>query len=162
MRHNPYGADVAANPAHGRLPAAGDDPRHGALFGAAFATGVAAHAAAAGVDRLILAAPTGRFGLVNGAGARHPLQAIHAELAKAAGAERHAVTFDRPGLAALAFRTGAAIRILVANLTAAEIPLILPDSVGAVGLLDETAGWSKPPTGRTILGPYRAILFSTR
>ena len=28
MRHNPYGATVAANPAHVRLPAAGDDPRH--------------------------------------------------------------------------------------------------------------------------------------
>ena len=70
MRHNPYGADVAANPWAVRLPAAGDDPRHGALFGAAFATGVAAQAAAAGVDHLILAAPTGRFGLVTEAGAR--------------------------------------------------------------------------------------------
>ena len=31
MRHNPYGAAVAANPGLVRLPAAGDDPRHGAL-----------------------------------------------------------------------------------------------------------------------------------
>ena len=61
MRHNPYGADVAANPANVRLPAAGDDPRHGALFGAAFAVGVAAQVTAAGVDHLVLAAPTGRF-----------------------------------------------------------------------------------------------------
>ena len=162
MRHNPYGAGVAANPARARLPAAGDDPRHGALFGAAFATGVAAQAAAAGVDRLILATPTGRFGLIDRAGARHPLQAVHAELARAAGAERHTASIDQPGLAAVAFRTGAVIQILVANLTATEISLIVPDEIGAAGLLDETAAWSKPQAGPTILEPYRTIQLSTR
>ena len=72
MRHNPYGAAVAANPEHVRLPAAGDDPRHGALFGAAFAVGVAAQAVAAGVDHLVLAAPTGRFGLLDEVGKASP------------------------------------------------------------------------------------------
>ena len=162
MRHNPYGATVAANPARVRLPAAGDDPRHGALFGAAFATGVAVQAAAAGVDRLILAAPTGRFGLVNGAGTLRPLQAVHAELAKAAGAERYAVAIDPPGLAAMAFRADAVIRILVANLTATEISLTLPDEVGMIGVLDKNAAWSTPSAGRTSLGPYRTMLLSTR
>jgi hypothetical protein len=162
MRHNPYGAGVAANPANVRLPAAGDDPRHGALFGAAFATGVAAQAAAASVDRLILAAPTGRFGLVSEAGARLPIQAVHAELAEAAGRERYAVAIDQPGLAAVAFRLGAVVRILVANLTATEITLALPDGLGVIGLLDETATWSTPLAGRTILEPNRTILLSTR
>ena len=107
MRHNPYGATVATNPGHVRLPAAGDDPRHGALFGAAFAVGVAAQAAATGVDHLTLASPAGRFGLVTENGVRRPLQEVHAELAEAAGAECYTVTIDRPGLAALAFRWGA-------------------------------------------------------
>jgi hypothetical protein len=162
MRHNPYGAAVAANHARVRLPAAADDPRHGALFGAAFATGVAMQAAAAGVDRLILAAPAGRFGLVNETGAPRPLQVVHAELARAAGAERFATTIDQPGLAAVAFRAGAVIRILVANLTATEIPLSLPDDMGMIGLLDRNAAWSKPPAGQTALGPYRTTLLSTR
>ena len=161
MRHNPYGATVATNPERVRLPAAGDDPRHGALFGAAFAVGVAAQAAAAGVDHLILAAPTGRFGLVTENGVRRPLQAVHAELAEAAGAERYTVTIDRPGLAALAFRSGGVIRMLVANLTPGEIPLDLPDGLCAIGLLDKTGVWSAPPAGPTPLGPYRTTLLAT-
>ena len=162
MRHNPYGADVAANPMGLRLPASGDDPRHGALFGAAFATGVAAQAAAAGVDHLTMAAPTGRFGLVTEAGAPRPMQAVHAELAKAAGAERHTVASDHPGLAAVAFRSGHAIRILVANLTAAKMAVTLPDGLVAIGLLDKTAAWSTPPAGPILLGPYRTMLLSTQ
>ena len=161
MRHNPYGATVAANPEHVRLPAAGDDPRHGALFGAAFAVGVAAQAVAAGVDHLTLAAPTGRFGLVTEAGARRPLQAVHAELANAAGAECYPVTIDRPGLAAVAFRVGDVIRVLVANLTASEIALVAEDGLRAIGLLDKTAAWSTPPAGPTLLGPYRTMLLAT-
>jgi hypothetical protein len=161
MRHNPYGATVAANPTGLRLPASGDDPRHGALFGAAFAIGVATQAVAAGVDHLTLAAPTGRFGLVADAGARRPLQAVHAELSSVAGAERYPVAIDRAGLAAVAFRLGDVIRVLVANLTAGEIAVVAEDGLRATGLLDGTAAWSMPPAGPTLLGPYRTMLLAT-
>ena len=157
---DPYGADVAANPANLRLPAAGDDPRHGALFGAAFAVGVAAQATAAGVDHLVLAAPTGRFGLLTGAGAPRPLQAVYAELAGAAGAECYDVAIDRPGMAAVAFRVGHAVRMLLANLTDTEMALVGPDGLRPTGLLDATAAWSTPAGGPILLGPYRTMLLS--
>ena len=161
MRHNPYGATVAANPGHVRLPAAGNDPRHGALFGAAFAVGAAAQAVAAGVDHLVLAAPTGGFGLLDEVAKRRPLQAVHAELAGAAGAECYAVAIDRPGLAAVAFHEDGVIRVLVANLTPGEMPLDSPDELRAIGLLDRTASWSTPPAGAMLLGPYRTMLLTT-
>ncbi|MDF3178521.1 MAG: hypothetical protein E5X23_10720 [Mesorhizobium sp.] len=72
LRHNPYGEAVAANPGNNRVPAAGTDPRQRALFGAAFAVGVAARAAETAAARLILAAPTGPFGLLNEDGSRRP------------------------------------------------------------------------------------------
>lgn len=61
--------------------------RHDTLFGAAFAVGVAAQAASAGVDRLIIASPTGSFGLLGPTEAPRRLPAVHAEHAAAARAQ---------------------------------------------------------------------------
>jgi len=69
MRDNPYGSAVADNPARGRVAMAQDDPRHGALFGAAFAVGIAASAAAGGVEAFAPAAPVGPFGVIAAHGA---------------------------------------------------------------------------------------------
>jgi hypothetical protein len=168
MRHNPYGPDVASNSARGRVPAAGDDPRHGALFGAAFAVGVAAQAAAAGVDRLILASPTGRFGLFDEAGVRRPLQAVHAALAAAAGAERFEVAVDHPGIAAVAYGFGDGVRILIANLGSDDVEISIPPDMRVVGIVDPAAklaitGSRSTQTRSTqpSAGPYRTMMVAT-
>jgi hypothetical protein len=159
MRHNPYGAAVAANPARVRLPAAGDDPRHGALFGAAFAVGVATRAAAAGVSHLVMAAPTGRFGLVDEAGGRTPLQAVHAELAAASGGECYGVTSGHDGVSALAYRLGDLIRILVANLTPNDVALSVAHDVQSVETIDQAGALSRSRF-EPRLRPYRTIVLS--
>ncbi|MFI5016687.1 MAG: hypothetical protein ACHQHK_01955 [Dongiales bacterium] len=64
MRYNPYGKTTDANSANIRTAFAHQDPRQRALFGAAFAVGYMARAAAAGIERVCFGAPTGPFGLV--------------------------------------------------------------------------------------------------
>ena len=64
MRYNPYGKATDANSANVRAAFAHQDPRQRGLFGAAFALGYVARAAAAGIERVCFAAPTGPFGLV--------------------------------------------------------------------------------------------------
>ncbi len=63
MRDNPYGEAVAPNPNDQRIAMARNDPRHKALFGAAFAAGVAAAAARSGVQAFAPAGLAGPFGL---------------------------------------------------------------------------------------------------
>jgi uncharacterized YccA/Bax inhibitor family protein len=62
MRSNPYGAAVAENPARLKLPMAMQDPRQKTGFAAAYAVGVLARAAAAGVESLALAMVGGPLG----------------------------------------------------------------------------------------------------
>ena len=139
-RHNPYGADVVVNPDRRRVPSARCDPRHRALFAAAFVTAVASQASAAGVEHLIFASPSGDFELLDaGTGRRLPLCAIQAELAAAAGAQLVSVTIDHPGIAGLIFRTERGLRGLVANLTPDRIEIIPPVEFPLVSLLTEKA-----------------------
>lgn len=157
MRHNPYGQSAAANPSQSRVPAAGYDPRHGALFGAAFAIGVATKAAICGVDRLIFAAPTGPFGLLDDLGHRRPLQAVHAELAAASGTERYNVLVDHPGIAAIAYRLGEEIRILAANLTADTIELTIPPGAELLRVIAASANLEKVAFLQQ-LAPYGSVI----
>lgn len=62
MRSNPYGDAVADNPDHNRMAMAMDDPRQSTGFAAAYAVGVLAAAAEAGVESLALAMPDGPLG----------------------------------------------------------------------------------------------------
>jgi hypothetical protein len=160
MRHNPYGADVAANPDGVRKPMARRDPRHGALFGAAFAVGVAAHAAKAGVDRLTLAAPTGDFGLFGEDGKMRPIGAVVAQLAKAAGAEVVETEVDVAGLAALAFKSRGGTCVLLANLTPEAVEIALPHSARTVELIeaDGTAKPSDARAGTLSIDGYRTLI----
>src|SRR5262249_1596858 len=64
MRYNPYGATLEANAGNRRVAFARQDPRQRGLFGAAFALGYYARAAAAGVEAVCLGAITPPFGLV--------------------------------------------------------------------------------------------------
>lgn len=85
MRDNPYGTAVADNPARERVAMALDDPRHGALFGAAFAVGLAAAAADAGCEAFAPAAPTGPFGLTAGPDTVAPIFHVVRAMALLAG-----------------------------------------------------------------------------
>ena len=158
MRHNPYGEAVAANPGLNRVPSAGIDPRQRALFGAAFAVGVAAQAAETAADRLILAAPTGPFGLLNEIGSQRPLQAVHAQLAAAGGAERFETSVDHAGLATIAFRHGEGIRVLAANLTSLPIEMALPSDTRILGVAGENAKRGKSCQTGHSLGPYCSVV----
>lgn len=157
MRHNPYGNDVAPNPKLSRLPAVGNDPRHAALFGAAFAVGVATRAAAAGVDHLILATPTGSFGLLDDHAQRRPLQAVHAELASAAGATRYEVFVNHSAISAVAYRLGESIRILVANLTPDAVEVCVPPGLHLNGVIDRNANLARS-NHNLLLGSYGSVL----
>jgi hypothetical protein len=163
MPHNPYGAGTAANPGRVRMPATRDDPRHAALFGAAFAAGVAAQAAAAQVDHLTLAAIGGPFGLLDTEGRPLPIHAVHALLAAAAGRTCRHVGVDSPAVAALAFDGEDGLGLLVANLTPEPVQVHLPDGLGAQGeVMDVVAGRRLDLAPALTLSPYRVVLSTGR
>lgn len=164
VRHNPYGASVAANPHSGRVASARDDPRHGALFGAAFATGVAAQAARAGVARLTLAAPAGPFGLVGPQGRPRPIHAVQSILAAAAGTERLDIAFGRLDICGVAFRAEDGMRALIANVTAQEVRLALPAELTTAALVgpEATLEELRIEGGGLRLPAYRTALLSDR
>ncbi len=58
MRQNPYGSATKDNPDLVRIAMANRDPRHNALFAAAWAVGYAARVAPAGLEQLVLSAPS--------------------------------------------------------------------------------------------------------
>ncbi|UCI25671.1 hypothetical protein [Mesorhizobium sp. B2-8-5] len=159
MRHNPYGQSVAANPDLIRIPAARIDPRQQALFGAAFAVGVATQAAAAAADRLILAAPTGPFGLLNEDGTPRPLQAIHAQLVAAAGTQRYDVSVNHSAVAAVAFQLADEIRILAANLTPAPIEIALAPTAKLQGVTCDDPELVNSHRASHSVGPYGSVAF---
>lgn len=63
MRTNPYGSQLAHNPAQVRHTMAHEDPRQRGLFAAAWAVGVLAATQGQAVASLCLAAPAGPFGM---------------------------------------------------------------------------------------------------
>jgi D-apionolactonase len=76
MRQNPYGSAAKANPSLERMPMANRDPRHNALFAAAWAVGYAARCLAAQPEMLTLSALAGDFGLIAGAGEPSPMGGV--------------------------------------------------------------------------------------
>lgn len=156
VRHNPYGAGVAPNPQRLRVPSARDDPRHAALFGAAFAVGVAARAAAK-VQQLCLAAPEGPFGMTDSGGNLRPVGVVQGELARAADAECFALRIDHPGVAGIAFRSGEGLCALLSNLTPNTVAATLPKEFLSARLIDSDAQLRRLDldANRILLPPYR-------
>ena len=72
MAFNPYGASTAPNPDRRRIAMVRDEPRVDGLFGAAWAAGYLARAAAGGVDSVTLMAPGGPFGVATREGPGRP------------------------------------------------------------------------------------------
>ena len=160
MRHNPYGASLADNAERVRKPGAGDDPRHGAIFGAAFVAGLAA-ATNNSVERLLIAAPTGPFGLLDDAFRPRPIRNIHSLLARAAGAERLDVAVNRENTAALAFQDGDIVRVLLSNLTPIAIQFRRPEGTKHASLVGEGIGQPSLGSGATLdVPPYRTALLA--
>jgi D-apionolactonase len=159
MRHTPYGAGLAANPNRIRMPVTGDDPRHFALFGAAYAVGIAAQSAGR-IDCLTLAAPFGPFGLVNSATVQTPLAAIQRVLSDAAGAAAIAVTASR-GVAALAWKSAKGTEVLAASLCPMNQEIVLPPAARAVRVLAASGQWQYLVTDeeQLELPAYRTLHF---
>lgn len=156
-RHAPYGVSVSANPLGKRIAMAEHDPRHGALFGAAHAVGIAAACAGSVVECLTLAAPFGPFGLIGEDGRQFPLLAVHAALAEATGCARREVTF--PGLSVIAWQRGGQTQMLVSNPGEDTIRANLPSALH-VRLLSADATWAAQLAGQLDLDPYRTALIA--
>jgi len=155
MRHTPYGAGLAANPKRRRMPVTGDDPRHFALFAAAYGVGLAAGTDAS-VACLMLAAPFGPFGLVRPDDSRSALSAVQRVLAGAAGAQR--VTFPSiPGVAMIGWRSDGRLQALIASLSPEPQEVDLPPT--SLRLATVEGRWEAIPTkARLTLPPFRTLL----
>jgi D-apionolactonase len=157
MRHTPYGAALARNPDHMRMAVAEEDPRHAALFGAAYATGIAARAAGA-VACLTLAAPFGPFGLLAG-GRATALSAIQRLLTGAAGSPAIQVGAG-PHVAALGWIADGRTHVLVANLSPQDRPLTLPPGATRPDVVTFDGLWEPSDSNVAItLAPYRVMRF---
>jgi hypothetical protein len=140
MRQNPYGSATKNNPLAKRIAMANRDPRHNALFGAAWSLGYAARIVPAGIEQLILSAFAGPFGVLAGdnepslAGRPRPLFHVIRNLAEIAGfTSLQAKSSAEDRLAVLAARQPDGRTVLMlANLTAETLTLRRADlPVGA-------------------------------
>jgi hypothetical protein len=96
MGFNPYGASTTPNPQNLKRTMVTDDPRQRALFGAAWATGYLARAAAAGVDVVTMMAPAGPFGVVEPDGTKRPAFHVLQAFARVAGGAVRAIASSDP------------------------------------------------------------------
>lgn len=180
---NPYGASYAENPSGGRVAMARVDPRHRALFGAAWHLGYLSQVADGGLEAVTMASPAGDFGIVYSKrphaqpwfdetrGAKvYPVYHVIRGLAAAAGSKHiAALSNDTDRVRALAWRKGRTTHVWLANLRdePAEVKLSgLPRGKATLMLLDEVSfeaaardpdfgDKSAPFTGRTVeLGPF--------
>lgn len=129
MRHNPYGAATAPNPAGERVAMAEDDPRQKGLFAAAWSVGYAAgivrgSEAVGGVATLALNHLAGPSGVVDEDGTVRPVFHVMRALCRAGGAEIRPLDIDSEALAGLAWHHDGRDHLLVANLTAEPIRLV--------------------------------------
>lgn len=172
MRQNPYGSTTKDNPDLVRIAMANRDPRHNALFGAAWAVGYASRVAPVGLEQLVLSASAGPFGLIAGAGEPvgqggvRPLFHVVGALAALAGLRSLSVeTGDDGRLAVLAARKAdGTVSALLANLTPQPLGIDLAGLTGHeahVAMLDSESigtieGWRGVATirGTLELPPY--------
>ena len=127
LRENPYGSTVADNPELRRVPMARSDPRHRALFGAAWTLAYLAIAAREGIAALTAADGAGDLGVVERRGREHvirPIAHVLRGLARGHGRARLETTAV-PGLNSIAFRGAAGPELWIANPTADTIAVEL-------------------------------------
>lgn len=126
---NPNDAAAGRNPKRQRLTLATEDPRAAAPFGAAYAAGFLARAAAGGVERVTMMSPAGRHGVVAADGTPVPAWHVLALFAAHAGTGvvQAASASPREVLAAAWVREGRR-EAVIANITAS------PQAVSVAGL----------------------------
>lgn len=131
MRQNPYGSATKDNPLGRRIAMSNRDPRHNALFSAAWSVGYAARVAPAGIEQLILSGLAGPFGIIAGedepvpADRPRPLFQVIRSLAEIAGLTSiPAKSNAEDRLAALAaLAPNGRLMLMLANLTAETLTL---------------------------------------
>ena len=131
----------AGNPANGRVALAESDPRHQALFGAAFALGYIAAVAGEGIEAVTLAAPTGAYGLFAADGRPHPIAAVVEEVAALSDRRRLGVGVRGPAnVDGFAAEGADGLRLLLVNLGPHKARLDLPaGKFTALRLIDADA-----------------------
>jgi hypothetical protein len=172
MRQNPYGSATKDNPDLVRIAMANRDPRHNALFAAAWTVGYAARVAPAGLEQLVPSAFAGSSGLIAGTdepvaeGEKRPLFHVVKALVALAGLPSHSVDAgDESRLAVVAVRKpDGGIAAVVANLTPQPLEIDLAGLIGqgtTVAILDgesirSAEGWRAADTmrGSMELPPY--------
>ncbi|PND24606.1 MULTISPECIES: hypothetical protein [Sinorhizobium] len=146
MRQNPYGSATKDNPFGKRIAMAARDPRHNALFGAAWTLAYAATVADAEPELLTLSTLTGPFGLIAGAGEpveagrTRPLSHVLTWLAQLSDGMRIAVETSAPErVAGLGAALNGTAILLLANLTPDLQRVTLPEAgARSLTLLDES------------------------
>jgi hypothetical protein len=141
MPYNPYGASTTPNPDNKRITMVTHDPRQNGLFGAAWAAGYLARAAAGGVDAVTLMAPTGPFGILADGKPRPAYRAVQcfARLADAPCLQA-ASSHPRSVLACAAEKDGRRI-LLLANLTPDPCEVAIAGlRAASLAVMDETSG----------------------
>jgi hypothetical protein len=159
MPYNPYGASTTPNPENKRITMVTDDPRQNGLFGAAWAAGYLARAAAGGVRAVTLMAPTGPFGILANGKPRPAYRAVQsfAELANAACLQ--AASSNPQALLACAAEKDGRRVLLLANLTPKPCEVAIAGlRAASLAIMDETSASdlvAQPlPPGNLHLGAY--------
>ena len=152
MAENPYAPILTANPDLSRTVGARLDPRHFALFGAAWGVGVLDVAARGGVAALSLGYATGDLALT-----KPPITPLGlvAKMAATAASRLRLRTVPVAGLASVAWTGPRGPDMLLANLTGTSRGIV--GLAAPASLLAELAhgwGWGEPSLGALVLGPY--------
>ncbi len=145
-RENPYGPTVTDNPEFRRVPMARSDPRHRALFGAAWTLAYLAIAGQEGIAAVTAADGAGDLGVVerrDGAHVIRPIAHVLRGLVRGHGRPRLETTAVA-GLASIAFQGAAGPELWVANPTlhAIAVELDAPELRGIAWLDQSTPGAS--------------------
>lgn len=152
---NPYGATYTQNPDNRRVTMARVEPRHRALFAAAWHLGYISQAAKGGVEAVTMASPVGEFGIVyaelphaqpgydgvEGA-ALYPVFHVIRGMSAAAGKPSiDAQSSDTERLRCVAWRNGQATHLWLANLRDETLTVQLSGFTGSatVSALDESS-----------------------
>lgn len=144
-RENPYGKTTAPNPENGRVSLSRIDPRQRGLFNAAWTLAYVAAFARGGIEAIALGAPTGPFGCIYrrtdfaqpyfdtlDGPAVYPSFHVLAGLARLSEAVLLSTEIsDTKKIDALAVRSAGRTTLWLANLTAHEVAVRLPE--GSVG-----------------------------
>jgi hypothetical protein len=173
LRDNPNGPGPLPNPNAIRLPMAGYDPRQRGLFNAAWTLGYIAAFAYGGAARIALSAPIGDFGILDEKGVWPVYHVLRACAALRGGRLRAVRSTAGSAFAALHVVVGGGQHLLLANLTDAPLPVVLPEPFAGARhcVLDapalrwgmrspeafDTASGNAAP-GRLVLDSYAVVL----